>query len=63
MCLEFTKADKSLVKYMPDSEILTTKHKIVDNSKSVKQLNHRETTTLRDGVKNTVEWMKTYYGV
>lgn len=63
LCLEYTSADSKLVYYMPESEILTTKHKIVDNSKSKKDLNHIETTSLKDGVKNTVEWMREYYKI
>jgi hypothetical protein len=26
-------------------------------------LNHQDTTSLQDGVKKTVDWMREYYGV
>jgi dTDP-glucose 4,6-dehydratase len=57
---EATGADKSLIEYR-DEEILTTKDKVVDVSRSVKDLNHQNTVSLEDGVKRTVEWMKEYY--
>ncbi len=57
---DYTKADKNLIEYK-DSEILTTKIKKVDNALAVNELNHKETVSLEEGVKNTIEWMRSYY--
>ncbi|MFH1894755.1 MAG: NAD(P)-dependent oxidoreductase [Patescibacteria group bacterium] len=59
---DYVKADKSLV-YYEDSEILTTKSKKVDISKAVKDLDHKLTVTLEEGVKKTIDWMREYYGI
>jgi dTDP-glucose 4,6-dehydratase len=56
-------ASKDLVKYVDKSEILTTKNKVVDSSKSRCDLRHEDTISLIDGVKATVEWMVEYYEV
>jgi len=63
LLVKYTKADPSLVTYKKHSEILTTKHKLVDNSKSVKDLDHKDTVTLEEGVWETVQWMKEYYKI
>jgi dTDP-glucose 4,6-dehydratase len=63
MILQETGADSSLVHYDENHEILTTKHKIVDSSKSKKDLKHQDTVSLEQGVRNTVQWMKKYYKV
>lgn len=55
-------ADPKLIEYA-DSEILTTKSKLVDVSKSERDLKHKNTVSLDDGVKKTIEWMKEYYKV
>ena len=55
------KSDKKLVEYR-DSEILTTKQKLVDCSKAIKDLRHRTTVTLEEGIKKTLAWMKQTYG-
>lgn len=57
-----TGADRSLIEYA-ESEILTTKNKMVDVSKSEKDLKHQNTVSLEEGVKRTVEWMKNYYSL
>ena len=59
---EYTKADPALITFA-DNEILTTKSKKVDISKSVKDLDHKLTVTLEEGVKKTIDWMKEYYGL
>ncbi|MHA1694073.1 MAG: NAD-dependent epimerase/dehydratase family protein [Candidatus Helarchaeota archaeon] len=59
---DITGADKNLIKYQ-DSEILTTKSKKVDISKAVKDLDHKLTINMKDGIKITIEWMKKYYGI
>ena len=58
--LEVTGADPSLVGYK-ESEQLTTKNKYVDISKSVRDLNHKNTISLRDGTKKTADWMRKVY--
>lgn len=55
-------ADVSLIEYR-DSEILTTKDKVVDVSKSERDLKHKNSISLDDGVRQTVEWMKDYYKI
>lgn len=59
---DYTGADKNLIKY-ETSEIMTTKIKKVDISKAVKDLNHKLTVKLEDGLKKTIDWMRDYYGV
>lgn len=63
LILKYTGADLSLVKYVDDYEILTTKHKRVDNNKSVRDLGFKETVTLDEGVRRTVEWMRKEYNL
>jgi len=59
---DYTGADRSLITYK-DSEILTTKSKKVDISKAVRDLDHKLTVKLEDGVKKTIDWMREYYGI
>lgn len=59
---EKTGADKSLLVY-EESEILTTLNKKVDVSKAIKDLGHKNTVTLVEGVSRTVDWMKGFYKV
>lgn len=54
--LEITGATPSLVQYR-DSEILTTKIKQVDVSKSIRDLNHKNSYNLLDGMRLTAQWM------
>ena len=53
----YTKAEKNLIKYK-DSEKMTTITKKVDNELSKKELNFKETVSLEEGVKITIDWMK-----
>jgi dTDP-glucose 4,6-dehydratase len=53
---DYTNADRNLISYK-ESEILTTKDKIVDVSKSEQDLNHQNTVSLEDGLHRTIEWM------
>lgn len=55
-----TGADMSLIQYA-DHEILTTKAKRVDVSLSERELKHKNTVSLEEGVKRTVDWMKETY--
>lgn len=57
---DYTGADRSLITY-GESEVLTTKIKKLDNSRSVDELSHQETVSLEEGVKKTIDWMKDYY--
>ena len=57
MVLQVTGADPCLVQYK-DSEILTTRQKLVNVSKAVRDLGHRDTYSLVDGMRLTAEWMR-----
>ena len=59
---EYTKAPIDLIDYK-DSEMLTTKLKNVNIELSIKELGHKQTISLADGVKKTIDWMKTYYNL
>lgn len=58
--LEVTGADPALVTYR-DSETLTTRHKHVDASKSIRDLDHKDTYRLEEGLKITADWMRQVY--
>jgi dTDP-glucose 4,6-dehydratase len=58
--LKVTGADPALVRYR-DSEILTTKIKRVDTSKSVRDLDHRNSYNLEEGLRITADWMRNVY--
>ena len=60
MILRVTGADSSLVRY-EESEILTTKAKLVDTSKSVRDLDHKNSYSLEDGMRLTADWMRKVY--
>jgi len=57
---DYVGASKDLISYR-DSEKLTTKVKIVDTSLSKKELGHKQTVSLEDGIKRTVDWMRELY--
>lgn len=57
---KYTKAPRELIEYK-ESEMLTTKLKKVNNDLSVKELYHKETISLEEGVKRTIDWMRDYY--
>lgn len=54
------KSDTDLVQYK-DSEILTTKQKLVDCKKAIRDLEHKSTVSLDEGIRRTLEWMKSVY--
>ena len=56
------KSAKKLVTYK-DSEILTTRQKLVDCTKAIRDLDHRTTVTLREGIRQTLKWMQGEYGI
>ena len=62
LILKYTgKKAEDLVTY-EDSEILTTKYKIVDSEKAERDLDHKPTMKLEEGIRITVDWMKQAYG-
>ncbi|HEY6565088.1 MAG TPA: NAD-dependent epimerase/dehydratase family protein, partial [Pirellulaceae bacterium] len=60
--LRVTGADPRLVEYR-DAEVLTTRHKVVDTSKSVRDLDHRNSYSLEEGLRLTADWMRGVYDV
>lgn len=62
LVIELTGANPSLVEIRED-EVLTTRHKKVDTSKSVRDLNHKAEVNLRQGIQETIDWMKETYGL
>ena len=58
--LKVTGADPNLVEYR-DSEVLTTTIKKVDISKSVVDLDHKNSHTLEEGLHLTADWMRKVY--
>ena len=60
--IKVTGADPSLVNYK-DSEPMTSKIKKVDVSKATKDLNHRVTVSLEEGIKLTADWMREVYKI
>lgn len=54
---EYVGSDKNLIKYK-SSEVLTTKTKTPDITLSINELGYTSTVSLKDGVKKTIEWMK-----
>lgn len=60
--LKVTRADPSLVEHR-ESEILTTKIKRVDISKSVRDLDHKNSYSLEEGMRITADWMRSVYNL
>jgi len=60
--LKVTGADPRLVQYR-ESEILTTKAKRVDVSKAIRDLDHRNSYSLEEGLRLTADWMHQVYKV
>lgn len=58
--LRVTGASPSLVRYR-DSEALTTKVKRVDTGKSVRDLDHKNSVSLEEGIRRTADWMRDVY--
>ncbi|MDP8200859.1 MAG: NAD(P)-dependent oxidoreductase [Candidatus Tenebribacter burtonii] len=57
---DYTSASHELITFK-ESEVLTTKDKRVNIELSIKELNHKTTISLEEGVKKTIDWMKDYY--
>jgi dTDP-glucose 4,6-dehydratase len=60
--LQVTGASSALVTHR-ESEILTTKFKRVDTSKSVSDLDHKNSYSLQDGMRLTADWMRRVYNL
>jgi dTDP-glucose 4,6-dehydratase len=60
--IKITGANPNLAHYQ-ESEILTTKLKQVDTSKSVRDLDHKNSYSLEDGMRLTADWMRTVYNI
>jgi len=58
--LKITGANSSLAHYQ-ESEILTTKLKKVDTTKSLRDLDHKNSYSLEDGMRLTADWMRMVY--
>ena len=58
---DYTKADRNLIEYR-ETEILTTKDKVVDVSKSEQDLGHQNTVSLENGLHRTIDWMMSNRG-
>jgi dTDP-glucose 4,6-dehydratase len=58
--LKVTGASSSLAQYR-DAEALTTRHKLVDVSKAERDLAHRDTYSLEEGLRITADWMRGVY--
>ena len=59
--VRITGADAALVR-PADSQAMTTQHKRVDLSKAERDLGHRNSVNLEDGIRLTTEWMRGVYG-
>jgi dTDP-glucose 4,6-dehydratase len=60
--VEVTGADTSLASFR-DAEILTTTSKVLDASKAVRDLDHRNSYALMEGIRLTADWMRQAYGL
>ena len=62
LILEAVGIDDTIVIYK-EAEPNTTKRKLIDCSKAVKDLKHDPKIPPEEGIRRTVEWMKEYYGI
>lgn len=53
--------DDSIVTYVDEGEPFTTKKKLIDCSKAVRDLFHNPTVAIEEGIPLTVDWMKSVY--
>jgi dTDP-glucose 4,6-dehydratase len=60
--IRVTGAEAKLAEYR-DSEALTTKDKIVDCAKAIRDLGHSNTYTLEEGTRLTADWMRKVYDI
>lgn len=57
---DITGASRELITY-EENEILTTKKKRVNINLSIRELEHKTTVSIEEGIKKTIKWMKKYY--
>ena len=57
------KSRESKLVTFKESEVLTTKQKLVDCRKAIRDLGHKTTVTLEQGIANTLDWMRATYNV
>jgi dTDP-glucose 4,6-dehydratase len=60
--LKVTGAPSSLVQCC-EAEIFTTRHKLVDTSKAIRDLGHQDTCSLEEGLRITADWMRQVYNL
>ena len=60
--VNYLNKDDSQITY-EDFEPFTTKNKIIDNSKAIRDLDHKPVTTPEEGIIKTIEWFKKQYGI
>lgn len=58
----YTGAPRDLIHYA-DSEKLTTKKKRVNVDLSIRELGHKSTIKIGEGIKKTINWMREYYNL
>lgn len=58
--LQYLGLSDKQVRYF-DSEPFTTRHKVVDCQKAIRDLDHKCLVSLEDGLAKTIEWMKGVY--
>jgi dTDP-glucose 4,6-dehydratase len=59
---ELGRVDRALIEYR-DGEILTKKDKLVDVTKSIKDLGHKDSVSLEEGTQRTLDWMRSQYNL
>jgi dTDP-glucose 4,6-dehydratase len=60
--LKVLERDDSIVDYA-DPEPMTTKDKIVDNSRMLRDLGTLAETTFEEGIRRTINWQRQVYGL
>ena len=62
LILKYLEKDDSLVDYV-DFEVHNTRNKQADNTKAKKDLYHKFTVNLEEGIRRTIDWQREYYNV
>jgi len=62
MILTYLKKDDNHIEYR-EEEPFTTKIKVPDISKTIRDLNYQPRVTLKEGIPRTVDWMKQVYNL
>src|SRR5260221_1438558 len=62
LTIKATGADPRLARHQ-DAEPLTTRHKHVDITKAVRDLGHKTTVSLEEGIRRTAAWMRNVYNI